>query len=383
MFEKYFPSGVAEGESFLGRKNELKRLKNNIAKGQHTLLLAPRRYGKTSLSKMVIHEVGLPSIEIDLFVAQNELSIEQKFIKGVQSILSKIDSPENWIQSLVKYFKKSNKTWTVGFKGLNLEIIPESYKDSANNILETLNALEHSLKEKGKSAIIFIDEFQEIADINNSRSIEGAIRHFAQSTKQVVFIFSGSNRHVLQLMFEDRSRPLYSLCDHIQLDRISSEEYSKYLNKLAVKTWKKKFENGVLERIFELTQCHPRYTYYFCFLLWEHNLESKSPPSIEDVNIVWDKLIESKLKDFRDTLNSKPVSHVKIMAYIALKNENITGQYGQGCLGISGSAIVQNLKSLEKNEYIEKIENGQFRIVDPVLRDIILKYGSDYFFSSR
>src|SRR5476649_1148424 len=122
MFERYFPWGIAEGASFLGRKQEISKLKNNLTHGYHTLLLSPRRYGKTSLAKHVIKSVSYPWIEIDFFVAQNEFSIEQKILKGIQSILSQIDSPERGLQSLLRFFKNSDKTWTLGIKGIKLEL---------------------------------------------------------------------------------------------------------------------------------------------------------------------------------------------------------------------------------------------------------------------
>ncbi len=60
-------------------------------------------------------------------------------------------------------------------------------------------------------------------------------------------------------MFDDRSRPLYSLCDRIAIDRIKEEDYIAYINRVANKTWGKDLEKSVFDEIFLLTERHPYY----------------------------------------------------------------------------------------------------------------------------
>ena len=127
MFEQYFPPGIATGSAFLGREKEINQLENNIMQGYHTLLLAPRRYGKTSLARYIIQYLQLSWMEIDFFLAENELSIEHRFLKGIQSIITAEGEPERWLMTLIQFFKSANKTWTVGIKGLQLELIPDNH----------------------------------------------------------------------------------------------------------------------------------------------------------------------------------------------------------------------------------------------------------------
>jgi len=380
MIEQYFPLGIAEGESFLGREKEIQRLISNIHAGVHTLIISPRRYGKTSLVKHVIGLLKFSHVEIDLFIAQNEFSIEQKFLKGIQGIMAQIESPEKWLQSLIKFFKKSKKTWSVGIKGLKLELIPENHQDVPENILEALQALEHILAEKKLRAVIFIDEFQEIANIKISRAIEGAIRHFAQSSKHVIFIFSGSRQHLLKYMFEDKSRPLYALCDQIKLARLLPEDYFEYLQTVSKKTWKKTLPDTVFEEILEITECHARYVYYLCMKLWEQAALSKNIPTVEDVINVWQSIIQERLKDTRELLLKRAPGQIKILSLLSFGyTQVLSGRVAQSKLEMSGSAIVQALKILEEDDYIEKTEEGTYQIIDPLLKSILSQYGADYF----
>jgi uncharacterized protein len=380
MVEQYFPLGIAAGESFLGREKEIQQLKSNITHGIHTLLISPRRYGKTSLVKHVIELLKYPHVEIDLFVAQNEFSIEQKFLKGIQNIIGQIDTPEKWFHTLVTFFKKSQKIWRIGIQGLNLELTPENHNDIPENILEALSALEHVLSNKKKRAIIFVDEFQEIAHIKISKALEGTIRHFAQSSKYVIFIFSGSSQHLLKHIFDDKTRPLYALCDQIKLDRLLPSDYLNYLNSISKKTWKKNLPKSVLEKIFALTECHPRYVYYLCMKLWEHAISSGKIPTSEEVNKTWEILAQERLKDTRELISKKAPGQIKILSLISLgETQTLSGKNAQHKLGMSSSAIVQSIKILEQEDYIERTESGIYKIIDPLLKSTFVQYGSDYF----
>lgn len=265
-------------------------------------------------------------------------------------------------------------------KGLQLELIPENHKDIPENILDALRALEHILEKKKQRAVLFLDEFQEIAKIKISREIEGAIRHFAQKSKHVVFIFSGSSRHMLKHMFDDKSRPLYALCDEINLERLSKENYQPYFNKVAQRTFKKNLSNEACDKIIELTECHPRYVYLLCVFLWDYCLHEKKSPDVIAVQKTWELLLQDKLKDFREVLSQKTIGQIKLLTLIALGHaKELTGQNAQAKLGVSGSAITQGLNLLEKEEYIERLPDRTYRIIDPLLKEVFIRYGADYF----
>jgi AAA+ ATPase superfamily predicted ATPase len=108
--------------------------------------------------------------------------------------------------------KKAFKVVTDFFAGLNVSFklnsthiqveFSHSKKTPAKNILSVLKKLDKTLQKKNKKAILFFDEFQRIAQISESATIEEALRHIAQQSKHIVFIFSGGNRHLLNNMIK-------------------------------------------------------------------------------------------------------------------------------------------------------------------------------------
>ena len=66
---------AAEGTYFTDRTEDARRLSANLAHGINTILISPRRWGKTSLVKKVINETDRPDtryVFIDIFDCKSE-----------------------------------------------------------------------------------------------------------------------------------------------------------------------------------------------------------------------------------------------------------------------------------------------------------------------
>ena len=62
MANKFSYGTLAKGTFFTDRKNELVRMKQFLDSENHLVLISPRRYGKSSLVKKCVEEVGRPYI---------------------------------------------------------------------------------------------------------------------------------------------------------------------------------------------------------------------------------------------------------------------------------------------------------------------------------
>lgn len=379
--EDYFPQGIATGDSFLGRNEDMKNLHQNIETGHHTLLLAPRRYGKTSLVVNALAKMELPYVSIDLHLAVTSKSVEKKILKSAQKLIGLVISkPEQALKIIQGFFNKSNKKWTLGFKGVaGVELTPEKDDDIPENILTTLNLVEEVLSKKNKHAVIFIDEVQEIETLPDGKQIAGAIRHFAQEPKRhLIFIFSGSNRRLLSQMFDDRTAPLFELCEKLTIERLAPALYKKYLNKVSKKTWSKDLDIATFNRIIAISQCHPKRVYNICYHLWRACLSHNCSPSANDVDDTWQIFINKQIRNVRFNLGQLSIGKIKVLTLIATgKHHELTGQKAIKVAEMSGSAISKALQALEDNDYIEKsVDDGHY-ITDPLIRDVLVFYENE------
>ena len=88
-----FPAGIAFGEAFCNRVEERTRLKKHIDNLRHTVLIAPRRYGKSSLIRQVMEDNQCIYVWIDFLSVTNQGDVEAKIKKACKELLFKL-APE-------------------------------------------------------------------------------------------------------------------------------------------------------------------------------------------------------------------------------------------------------------------------------------------------
>src|SRR3990167_8326572 len=88
--QRYFPQGVATDTSFCNREKERVALKSCIEMHEHVVIVAPRRYGKTSLITQVLRENDFPGISIDLFFVLSQVEVGRIIADGVSQLINEM-----------------------------------------------------------------------------------------------------------------------------------------------------------------------------------------------------------------------------------------------------------------------------------------------------
>lgn len=370
----YFPLGIATGTAFCNRQDETHLLIENIKNGKHTLIIAPRRYGKSSLALHAIKMTDLPYVESDFYMASNEKTIESYILNNVVELIGKALGPiEKFTTSIKKYLKHLKPKINIGGKHLKLELSSNHEIDPATNVKEALLLLENLLQEKKRHAVLLMDEFQNVGVIAEGKGIEAAIRHVAQKTKYLTFIFSGSSRNLLKTMFEDENRPLYKLCWKLTLDRISPQHYTEHLQKAAKKAWNQALPANSIEIILSLSERHPHYVNKLCDRLWTHY--TKKPPTSAEIEKVWDNILHEEKSDAVKEISLLSLGQKNVLLQIAKSpSSQLTSKKSMLELNMSSSSIITALSGLEEKDVIEKI-NDRYQIISPIVKFYVLKGG--------
>lgn len=372
---EYFPLGIATGVAFCNRKNETDILIENIKNGKHTLLIATRRYGKSSLAFHAINLSKLPYIETDFYMASSEKIIESYILNGIVDLIGKALGPvEKLVTSIKKYLKNLKPKLDIGANYFKLELTSNTETDPATNVKEGLLLLEKLLEEKKKHAVFLFDEFQNVGVIAQGKGIEAAIRHVAQKTRYLTFIFSGSNRKLLKSMFEDETRPLYKLCWKLALKRISVEHYRNHIQIAAKKAWEQELNDTSLNEIILLSERHPFYINKLCDRLWTYY--EKKPPTTLEIEKTWNEILEEEKSDAIKEISLLSMGQKKVALQIAINpTTQLTSKQSMLDLQMTSSSVIAALEGLEEKDVIEKEEN-QYQIINPVVRYYILRGGN-------
>lgn len=370
----YFPAKLAHGPRFCNRHAERTLLKQYIHDGRHTVLVSPRRYGKSSLVHQVVSELSFPCASIDLFLAHDDKATVKRLLKGVSDAVSQILPPNSkfldTVQGLFRQFRVS-----ISARCFNIEASFDAIAfDATDQLFNALQALDDLAKRKKKHVIFFIDEFQDITSAESAKSLQGAIRHIAQKTSNLVFIFSGSNRHLLLELFDDKSMPIYMLCDKLHLQRMASADYLPHIQKAAKSKWKKSISLEAFYTIMALSELHPFYVNMLCHELW---LADK-PPTPHQVQKAWHACYEKehrRLVAEIEKLSSKQQILLQTLAIFPTKEP--TGQQFILRTGCAVSSIRQSLKVLlekdmlyvaeSEDKHVPHIRLGHIHVLDPLL----------------
>jgi uncharacterized protein len=217
-----------------------------------------------------------------------------------------------------------------------------------------------------------MDEFQQISELKNYHSIEASIRHAAERSKNIAYVFSGSNRHLLQQMFGDKSRPLYRLCQTLAIERMCQEVYVPHLQHLAHIRWKKTLPIERLEQIFELTERHPFYMNVLCQLLWEKD----AIPTEELTLAIWQNYVKTQRQIISHDVIKLSINQRRVMTALAhAPAKEIQSIEFLAPLKISASSAQQAVNVLVQKDLVYRDEQNIYRILDPAIRhylDVIL-----------
>lgn len=365
-----FPQGHALGNAFCNREHERQRLRECFLNHEHTVLVAPRRYGKSSLIRQVLHETHIAGKRIDLLPATNVLFVQKALKSCCIELMNKIfPQSQTAGQRLIEFVKKLHPKLTFSMLGQKLEITTlQSPEESIAELLLSLNA---AAKKMNQKCVICIDEFQQVGLLKNSNAIEAAIRHAVESSTHVTYIFSGSSRHLLSQMFSSKNRPLYHLCELMELKRITYENYMGILLEKAKNQWKKFNDEKAIQEILNLTKRHPYYVNALCRHLWKN----AGAPTVLSAQKTWFDYVETQKNWITDDLARLSPNQRNILAALAyIPTSEPYAQEFCDRVKMGASSVKASLQPLLKDDFIYR--ENEYKIVDPALETYLhqIKY---------
>jgi len=365
----YFPLDVALQEAFFDREEERKRLKNNILSNTHTLITSPRRYGKTSLVIKTFTELKIIAIPMDMMVASDATKVQHIILNAVGQASSQLAGGVTTIlQSIEKIFQPFRMIQTIELGQFSLKFYPYTHQAPHLVVLDALQRLEKLAVSVKQKVVLFFDEYQHVIDIKGALDFEAALRSFAQMATHVMCIFSGSNRHLLQAMFSDQSRPFYNLCDHMFLQRISEKDYIQHLIMLSQKQWNTALPLGSVQMILTLTACHPYYVNALCRRLWQSNTVPDQSLIMSD----WKQLASERHYEISSEFDK--MTPVQRNIIIELSREPFaqpTSKENIRRLDASTAGIMHAIDNLLQRDQIYKDDQGQYHVLNPLMEFVL------------
>ena len=360
-------------ENFTDREEEKKRLSQNFKSLINTIIVSPRRWGKSSLVDHV--DEGFSSkkspikvCKVDLFNIRTE---EDFYLTLAQSILCATASKWEEVVENAKNFL-SNLMPHIGFSPdgqskISFGISWERVKKQADAILDLAETI--ALKKKIK-IVICIDEFQSIGEFKNALAIQRKLRSHWQRHQQVAYCLYGSKRHMMLDIFTNASMPFYKFGDLIFLEKIDTPHWISFIQKRFTDTGKQ-ISSTDAESIAILADNHPYYVQQLAQQTW---LRTAKKCTSEIVRDAYDSLVRQLSLLFTNTTETLSPTQVNFLKAMLLGETKFSAQAVllQYRLGTSAN-VLRLKKSLEKREIID-ILAGKIGFQDPLYRYWLQKY---------
>ncbi len=364
---------IASGNYFTDRKNEIKLLKQNFLHGTNTILISPRRWGKSSLviraaDEIMATEKSIRIIHIDMF----NIRSEEEFYKSVSENI--LQAVSNKMDDIIANTKEFMKRWMpqITFSpddqqefsfGLN-------WQDIKKQPDEILNLAERIATEKDLKIVLCIDEFQNISYFDDPLAFQKKLRAHWQKHQNASYCLYGSKRHMLLNVFTSPSMPFYKFGSLMFLDKIPTEYWKDFIQK-QFKATGKKITKKQSSQIALLADNHPYYVQQLAQLCW---LRTDKEATDSIINEALESLVMQLSLLFQNLTESLSTTQVNFLLAILSGVKKFSAATTLSNYRLGTSANVNRIKKALIAKEIIDDQGGKIEILDPVFAIWLKKY---------
>jgi len=364
---KPFAFGKAvEKAHFIGRERECERLEMNFTHGINTILMSPRRWGKTSIVKHIIEQIQSDNIVVvfmDIFACRNEYDFCNKFAAEIlRQTGDRIDELKNLAgEFLTRLTPKISYSFDGGMNdwSLSLGITPKSHTPEEVYQLPQIIA-----NKKNCNILVCIDEFQQIGNFTDSITIQKRMRTVWQHQHSVSYCLFGSKKHMMESLFQKRSYPFYKFGDIIPLRPIEEEKWIPYIQKGFAQEGKS-IDDNLCRMICQKVKLHPSYIQQ---LSWLTLLNTKEVATEESLLSGYRDLVEENAPLFTSATEHLTSYQLNFLSALlagvntGLARTAVRDEYNLG----TTTNVTRIINALTNAEIIDTTPEG-IVIADPVM----------------
>jgi AAA+ ATPase superfamily predicted ATPase len=364
---------IATGQDFTNRTKETRKLVSNFSSLANTILISPRRWGKSSLvasaaAKALAKDKKLKFCFIDLYNVKSEEEfyrlLSQEVLKVTSGKMEEVlDSAKRFLSNFIPKLSFSpdpSQELTVGLNWSDVSKQPDDILDLAESIA----------KEKKLKIVICIDEFQNIGAFGNPLAFQKKLRAHWQKHQSVSYCLYGSRRHMMMEVFASSSMPFYKFGEIIPLEKITVNDWIPFLKNRFTQTGKQ-IDNDTATYLAELVECHPYYVQQLAQQSWFRTAKKCTKKVVNEAH---DELLRQMSLLFQTHTDELTSSQANFMKAILEETEQPSSKDNLIKYNLGTSANVIRIKQALVNKEILDIQENRIYFMDPVYKSWLKKY---------
>lgn len=351
-------------QELIGRDSEAREMMVQAMSGNNCRLIAPRRFGKTSLLHRVALDArreGWAAVYVDFF---GVLTLDDVAARIEQAYAASLEGRVRaWFRGVQRRLRPTIRVSTHDPMTTEFSVTLDPQDEAP--LLERL-ALPRRLHERtGIRTLVIFDEFQDATTAKERADavIRSEIQHHGDAAS---YVFAGSQLGMMRALFADRRRAMYGQAWSIDLGPLPPEEVAEYVDSRFRATNR---DIGVaLDGLLAAADGHPQRTMLLAHILW-NQLGPGEAADEEHWAATFDQAMAQVRDELRAIWTGMGTGQRRALTAVA---ENREGLYagGRSHGGSRGGAVKTAVKALvDRGEILESPGTAtSYRVTDPLLR---------------
>jgi AAA+ ATPase superfamily predicted ATPase len=350
---------IVDKAYYCSRPELEKKLQSHINSCQNTYIEGERRTGKTSLIFQTIqHAKSKWIVYIDLLEVRTVEDINKRVLNGI----AKASENHNLLQSIIKHVSALRPVVSfdpiTSTPSVSIDTTVKLQPESLDGLFDLFSGKDF------RNAVIAIDEFQDIKNLENSNQVLAIMRSKIQFLNKIPFIFCGSMRNEMHLIFNDPESPFYKSALPLLVEGIDQNAFGQFISDKFEKN-KREISHSMINKILTIAHGNPGDTQQLCSALYEVS-EQKS--SIDDVflNEALQYLFAEERKGYEAQMTRLTSIQLKCLTAVArIGGKSISSAEFMKTSGVRIPTTIRKAISRLVELKILYMSNGEFRFVNP------------------
>ena len=356
---------IATDKNFTDREQETAYLVSNFTSLVNTILISPRRWGKSSLVNKaaqlaMAQDSTLRVCHIDLFNVRNEAHFYSLLAQKV--VLAVSSKWEDMIENAKRFFSHLVPKISVNMDSIPGVSIDFDWDEVKQNPDEILDLAEKIAQAKNLKIVICVDEFQNISEFEDPAYLQKRLRSHWQQHQHVAYCLYGSKRHMMLEVFTNSSMPFYKFGNLLFLNKIETSYWETFFRSRFADTGKR-ITDEASRLIAVLTDNHPYYAQQLAQLSWFRTIAECTEDIVREAHAALVEQLSLLFVTITESLTTQQLCYLK--ALLAGEKTISSTETMHKYKISSTTSIARSKAALVKNDILDNVA-GKISFQDPI-----------------
>ena len=374
MNNPFVTNGYAGEHYFCDRVEETRSLIDLLTNGNNVALISPRRLGKTDLIYHCFDQSEIKDNYYTFLIDIYATSSLQDFVNALGRSI---------IDALKPFGKKALQRFLDVVASLRPDVTFDVFgmpslgvsMGSIDKPEVSLDEIFKFLEQADRPCIVAIDEFQQIASYSGNANVEALLRTHIQRCRNANFVFSGSQRHLMDNMFTSPSRPFYQSVTLMNLKPLDLGVYRDFAVGLFNDAGKVLLPE-VVDQVYRDFSGVTAYMQRLMNVLFMRTSEGDTC-TVDMIDLAINYTLDMASDTYEALLRQIPEKQRNVFIAIAVEGEveNVTGgAFARKYRLPSTSSVNSAIKGLLAKDFITQAKSGGYQVYDKLFALWLRRY---------